>query len=115
MKSSHLIIPTLGLVAVAFLLSQNNYSKGDQKKPVNPFEGYIVTVYLEGGDMESGQVLRDVEIKEINGAQILFGTGVDAGEEFWTAGMLIGIPLDSVSLYYLMTFEKFEEMKAKFR
>lgn len=78
------------------------------------FDGMYVTVYIEGSQRGTGQILTDAKIVEIAGRKILVGIGAETGhEKNWTQNVRIGIPWDSIKSFYAMTPDQFEDKMKK--
>lgn len=74
------------------------------------FAGKIVSVYISDPQQGSGQILENAELITMEGRTILVGTGADTGQEGdWTTGVRVGIAWDSVTMYYAMTPQQFQD------
>jgi hypothetical protein len=102
------------VAAVVFLVARGPASAQQETKKENPFQGSVVTVYLDGPNLEHGQILENAEIKEIGGRKMLVGVGANSGQDGdWTAGLSVGIAWDQVAIYYLESQEQFKKKLEK--
>ena len=104
--------PLLAVVIAVFACLAGASSAGEKPVVRRPgeFAGKVVTVYLNGPEEQMGQVLKDVELLEIGGRQMLVGIGADTNQKGdWTAGLRVGVAWDMVVMYYVMTPEQFEK------
>jgi hypothetical protein len=108
----HHLTALLFVVLLALPVVHSLSSEETVSAPVESdlFKGKIVSVYVDDPLKGSGQILREAELRKVADRWILMGTAVHKGlDEDWDEGVVYGVAWESVTAFYLLTPEQFEE------